>query len=68
MKNEKAVMPMRCINANPGKDEMREGKQITNPNRCKYFEFNPVDVLDENKKYRPREPKQKNIEGQVSFL
>lgn len=50
------------------KDEMREGKQITNPNRCKYFEFNPVDVLNENKKYRPREPKQKNIEGQVSFL
>jgi len=50
------------------KDEMREGKQIRNPNKCKHFEFNPVDVLDENKKYRPREPKKKNIEGQVSFL
>lgn len=25
-------------------------------------------AIDENKKYRPREPKQKNIEGQVSFL
>lgn len=49
------------------KDEMREGKQIRNPNKCKHFEFNPVDVLDENKKYRPREPKKKNIEGQVSF-
>lgn len=45
------------------KDEMREGKQIRNPNKCKHFEFNPVDVLDENKKYRPREPKKKNIEG-----
>lgn len=43
------------------KDEMREGKQIRNPNKCKHFEFNPVDVLDENKKYRPREPKKKNI-------
>ena len=50
------------------KDEMREGKQIRNPNKCKHFEFNPVDVLDENKKYRPREPKKKNIEWQVSFL
>ena len=50
------------------KDEMREGKQIRNPNKCKHFEFNPVDVLDENKKYRPRKPKKKNIEGQVSFL
>lgn len=40
------------------KDEMREGKQIRNPNKCKHFEFNPVDVLDENKKYRPREPNQ----------
>lgn len=51
------------------KDEMREGKQIRNPNKCKHFEFNPVDVLDENKKYRPREPKKKNIEGQdVLFL
>lgn len=50
------------------KDEMREGKQIRNPNKCKHFEFNPVDVLDENKKYRPREQKKKNIEGQVSFL
>ena len=50
------------------KDEMRERKQIRNPNKCKHFEFNPVDVLDENKKYRPREPKKKNIEGQVSFL
>jgi len=47
---------------------MREGKQIRNPNKCKHFEFNPVDVLDENKKYRPREQKKKNIEGQVSFL
>lgn len=43
-------------------------KQTRNPNKCKHFEFNPVDVLDENKKYRPREPKKKNIEGQVSFL
>ena len=25
-------------------------------------------ILGENKKYRPREPKKKNIEGQVSFL
>lgn len=49
-------------------DLCEEGKQIRNPNKCKHFEFNPVDVLDENKKYRPREPKKKNIEGQVSFL
>jgi len=47
------------------KDEMREGKQIRNPNKCKHFEFNPVDVLDENKKYRPRKPKKKNIEGEL---
>lgn len=92
MKNEKAVMSMRSVNANPGKYvsiitnfgchytcpecivrnnglKMSEtDKQIRNPNKCKHFEFNPVDVLDENKKYRPREPKKKNIEGQVSFL
>ena len=48
------------------KDEMREGKQIRNPNKCKHFEFNPVDVLNEEKDYKPREIKNKNPDGQVS--
>ena len=43
-------------------------KKIVSPNRCKQFEFNPVDVLNEEKDYKPRETKNKNPEGQVSFL
>ena len=26
-------------------------------NKCKYFEFNPLDVLDIDKEYKPRKPK-----------
>lgn len=48
--------------------EIRDRKKIVNPNRCKRFEFNPVDVLNEEKDYKPRETKNKNPEGQVSFL
>ena len=43
-------------------------KEIRDPNRCKQFEFNPVDVLNEEKDYKPREIKNKNPDGQVSFL
>lgn len=48
--------------------EIRDKKKIVSPNRCKQFEFNPVDVLNEEKNYKPRETKNKNPEGQVSFL
>ena len=29
--------------------EIRDKKKIVSPNRCKQFEFNPVDVLNEEK-------------------
>ena len=44
--------------------EIRDKKKIVSPNRCKQFEFNPVDVLNEEKDYKPRETKNKNPEGQ----
>lgn len=31
--------------------EIRDKKKIVSPNRCKQFEFNPVDVLNEEKDY-----------------
>lgn len=43
------------------------GEKAKRTNRCKEFQFNPVDVLNESGEYRPREPKKKNVDGQVRF-
>lgn len=38
-------------------------------NNCKDFELNPIDVFMENEKgYRPREPKKTDCEGQISLF
>ena len=36
-------------------------------NNCKLFSFNPVDAFYETDGYKPREPKQKNCDGQITF-
>lgn len=39
------------------------------PNRCHDFAFNPIDALAKNEKgYRPREPKKKQCDGQMSLF
>ena len=48
--------------------EIRDKKKIVSPNRCKQFEFNPVDVLNEEKDYKPRETKNKNPERRLLFI
>ena len=40
------------------KDEIRAGREITRINKCPYFDFNPIDVLDQDRVYRPREKRQ----------
>ena len=30
---------------------------VKSTNKCKHFEFNPLDVLDIDKEYKPRNPK-----------
>ena len=53
-----------------------KGKSLTEKsakttNKCKDFLFNEIDVFyegDMNKVYRPREPKQKQCDGQLSLF
>lgn len=43
--------------------------QAKRVNNCKSFDFNPVDAFYENERgYRPREPKMKQCEGQASLF
>lgn len=38
-------------------------------NNCKWFELNPMDAFFENEKgYKPREPKNKQCDGQVNLF
>lgn len=37
------------------KDEIRTDRQITRMNRCPYFEFCSIDVLNPEREYRPSE-------------
>ncbi len=42
---------------------------VKRPNKCHDFEFNSMDALGENEKgYQPREPKQKQCDGQMSLF
>lgn len=56
------------------KDEIRSGREITRINKCPHFDFNPIDVLDQERVYRPREkrkpiPTEDNLtENQISLF
>ncbi len=48
-----------------------EIKEVTakSPNRCHDFAFSPIDAFDENEKgYRPRTPRKKQCDGQLSLF
>ena len=36
------------------KKELRTERQCSRANKCKYFELNPEDVFDPERKYKPR--------------
>lgn len=44
-------------------------KALRQPNRCKDFEFNPVDAMGLNPRgYNPRRPKREPDIGQIKFI
>ena len=50
------------------KKQFYSDKQICNANKCKQFDFNPIDALGINKnEYKPREKTTSNIE-QINFF
>lgn len=36
-------------------------------NSCKGFDFNPIDAFDIEKRYKPRETKENQCDGQISL-
>lgn len=40
------------------KDELYSEKHICNTNKCKHFEFNPIDARGTGKEYKPRNPRE----------
>ena len=61
---------MICGDANYCREKKRffSDKQICAANKCKYFDFNPIDALGINKnEYRPRE-KTASEDGQMNFF
>ena len=48
------------------RNEMVTKKTVRNS--CQDFEFNEIDAFDLNKKYKPRNPKPKQCEGQITMF
>lgn len=45
-----------------------DGAKARRVNKCKRFVFNPIDVFDLERKYKPREKNLKVADGQLSIF
>ena len=45
-----------------------EGAKARRANKCKNFVFNPIDVFDLERKYKPREKKSTIADGKLSIF